>query len=188
MPVFPGCQDRNWMLWWPALNSGFAELVQPFRSASACAFTTTVISTVLLKGVKCPVITHVPLTSSRAELNILPGSYSRYYSTFFTQPHQGLLAVLMQLCACLYASGLACGVLMLITHQPLAGRMISAVLSISGFHHNSGHTGGIEPLPPSVIFRCSTSELTVKPELCAPFRGADGSTYDSSTSCVVLCQ
>ena len=33
-------------------------------------------------------------------------------------------------------------------------------------HHNSGHTGGIEPLPPSVIFRCSTSELTVKPELC----------------------
>lgn len=33
-------------------------------------------------------------------------------------------------------------------------------------HHNSGHTGGIEPLPPSVIVRCSTSELTVCPELC----------------------
>ena len=136
MPVFPGCQDRNWMLWWPALVSGIARnfdfidafhqyrfgIEQPVseingyirvhdilcahtgayfatHSASACAFTTTVISTVLLKGVKCPVITHVPLTSSRAELNILPGSYSWYHSTFFTQPHQGLLAVLMQLCA-----------------------------------------------------------------------------------------
>ena len=34
-------------------------------------------------------------------------------------------------------------------------------------HHNSGHTGGIEPPPPSVTFRCSTNELPMQPQLCA---------------------
>lgn len=108
-PSVPGCQDRNHLLLldvvvaifvrvWSAVQSGFVyRLIVPRRLLRAT--TTTVISTVLLKGVKCPVITHVPLTSSRAELNILPGSYSWYHSTFFTQPHQKLLAVLMQLCA-----------------------------------------------------------------------------------------
>ena len=62
-------------------------------------YSTTVIGTVLLKGVKFPVITRVPLTSISAGLYVLPASYFRYHRVSFTKPHQWLLAVPMQLCA-----------------------------------------------------------------------------------------